>query len=222
MVGTAPLYPLQTVRKATTADVPGVARALARAFYDDPVMSWFFRDDKRRMNQLERGFALFMRNVYLQHDECYTTEELAGGALWAPPGKWHLGLLAQLRLLPGMTAAVGRDLPRLLRGLAFIESKHPREPHFYLGVLGVEPRWQGKGIGAALMRPVLERCDRDGVPAYLEASTPRNRALYLRNGFEVVEEVRFPREGPPAWRMWRAPVSSQARASPHVTVSSGL
>ena len=182
-----------------------MARALARAFYDDPVMSWFFPDDSRRMRQLERGFALFMRRVYLQHDECYTTNGVVGGSLWAPPGKWHLSPFAQLRLLPRMAAVAGRDLPRLMRGLGYIESKHPTEPHYYLGPLGVEPEWQGKGIGSELMRPVLERCDRKGVPAYLEASTPRNRALYLRNGFKVLEEVNFPHGGPPTWLMWRDP-----------------
>jgi GNAT superfamily N-acetyltransferase len=136
---------------------------------------------------------------------------LVGGALWAPPGKWHVGLLGQIRLLPRLAAAAGRELPRFLRGLAFIESRHPHEPHYYLGPLGVKPEWQGKGLGGALMRPVLERCDRENVPAYLEASTSRNRALYLRNGFEVVEEVNMPGGGPPAWLMWRAPATEQER-----------
>jgi GNAT superfamily N-acetyltransferase len=206
MASVAP-HPTQTVRKATAADVAAVSGALARAFYDDPVMSWFFRDDARRMRRLERGFALFMRDIYLQYDDCYTTAERAGGALWAPPGKWHLGPLGQLRLLPKMALVAGRDLPRLLRGLAFIEGKHPHEPHYYLGPLGVEPSRQGMGIGGALMRPVLDRCDRERIPAYLEASTPRNRALYLRNGFEVVEELHFPGGGPPTWLMWRPPAA---------------
>lgn len=168
-------------------------------------MSWFFRDDESRRRRLERGFALFLSDIYLPHDQCFTPEQPAGGALWAPPGKWHLGPLAQLRLLPRMVSIFGRELPRLLRGIAFVESKHPHEPHYYLAVLGVEPEAQGRGLGGALMRPVLERCDHDGLPAYLEASTPRSRALYLRNGFEVVEEITFPGGGPPSWRMWRPP-----------------
>jgi GNAT superfamily N-acetyltransferase len=64
---------------------------------------------------------------------------------------------------------------------------------------------QGKGIGTALMRPILERCDSDGMPAYLEASSTRNRACYLRQGFEVTEEFTFPNGGPVSWRMWRPP-----------------
>ena len=63
----------------------------------------------------------------------------------------------------------------------------------------------GPGIGTALLGPVLERCDRDGRPAYLEASSPRNRACYERNGFRVLEEYRLGRDGPPGWRMWRDP-----------------
>jgi len=204
VAGIAP-DPLQTIRSATGDDVPPVAVALARAFYDDPVMSWLFRDDARRPRRLERGFTLFLTGIYLQHQACYTTDGLAGGALWAPPGKWHLGPLAQLRLLPRMASVFGRDLPRVLRAIAFIESRHPHEPHYYLAVLGVEPQAQGKGLGAALMRPVLERCDREGIPAYLESSSERSRALYLRNGFEVVEEIVYPGGGPPSWRMWRPP-----------------
>ena len=55
------------------------------------------------------------------------------------------------------------------------------------------------------MRPILERCDRERLPAYLEATTPRNRACYERQGFRVTEEFHFPKDGPPSWRMWREP-----------------
>jgi ribosomal protein S18 acetylase RimI-like enzyme len=85
-----------------------------------------------------------------------------------------------------------------------VDSKHPHDPHYYLPFIGVEPGWQGRGFGASLMRPVLERCDREGLPAYLEASTPRNRALYERNGFEVFEEFAV-KGSPPLWQMWREP-----------------
>jgi GNAT superfamily N-acetyltransferase len=197
--------PVTVVRKATQADVPRLSQALARAFYEDPVFKWLVPDDSERMRRSERGFAVFLRKVYLQHDECYTTEDVVGGALWLPPDEWHLGALAQVRLLPGMIAAMGPRLPQLLRAIATIESNHPSAPHYYLPFVGVEPGSQGRGIGTALMRPILDRCDQQGVPAYLEATTPRNRACYLRQGFEVTEEFRFPKDGPPTWRMWREP-----------------
>jgi GNAT superfamily N-acetyltransferase len=193
------------IRKLGADDLPRIAQALARAFEDDPVMTWIFRDDADRIARLERAFALFLRRIWLPQDECYATERLFGAALWLPPDKWHLGAGAQLRLLPSMINVTGRNLVRLVSVLQLIEKKHPRDPHYYLAVLGVEPEMQGRGFGGALMQPVLAGCDRDWIPAYLESSKRRNVVLYERHGFEVVEEVRLPRGGPPIWRMWRAP-----------------
>jgi ribosomal protein S18 acetylase RimI-like enzyme len=196
------------MRKLTAEEVPRIARALARAFEDDPVMSWIFRSDAERPARLERAFALFLRKIWLPHEECYAADRLFGAALWLPPGKWHLSVPAQVRLLPSMIGVTGGNFPRLFSVLNMIEKKHPKTPpHYYLAVLGVEPEFQGRGFGGALMQPVLNRCDRDGTPAYLESSKERNVALYERHGFRVVEELRLPKDGPPIWRMWREPAA---------------
>jgi GNAT superfamily N-acetyltransferase len=194
-----------TVRKATIADVPGMAGALARAFHDDPVFMWVLHADPRRMKMLERGFELFLRRVWMDHDETYTTASVVGVAVWEPPDQWKLGGMQQLRLLPAMLGVFGRRSPRLLRALAVLEASHPHERHYYLPFVGVEPEWQGRGLGAAVLAPILERCDREQTPAFLESSTPRNRALYERHGFAVAEEFTLGRGAPPQWRMWRAP-----------------
>ena len=194
-----------TVRKATEEDVPALYRALARAFYDDPVASWFMPDDDRRLRKLERAFELGIRKIYLPHGHCYTTDGVVGGALWNPPGTWRVATGRQLRLLPAMVRAYGRDTPRAFRGFDLVAREHPDErPHWYLPFVGVYPDWQGRGLGTALLRPVLDRCDADGAPAYLESSTERNRACYLRQGFEDAGILRFP-DGPPMTKMWREP-----------------
>jgi GNAT superfamily N-acetyltransferase len=194
------------IRKIAGAEVDQVARTLAQAFYEDPHFRWCIRDDSKRMHRLERGFATFVSRVWLRQHEGYTHERLIGAALWMPPNTWHLRPLAQLLLLPAIVRDLRADTPRLLEALAFIEKKHPREPaHWYLPVVGVVPAWQGRGYGTALLRRVLERCDAEHVPAYLEAGTPRSRALYERNGFETVEECHYAKDAPPLWRMWREP-----------------
>jgi GNAT superfamily N-acetyltransferase len=197
-----------TIRKANAGDTRQLAAALARAFYDDPPTRWVFRDDSRRLDQLERSYALSLRKFFLALDESYTTEGVVGGALWTPPDKWHVGLLMQLRLAPALLAINGRELPRLLQAINVTESRHPKARHYYLAFFGVEPDWQSKGIGSGLLGAVLDRCDREGMPAYLEASTLRNRALYQRHGFEVTEEFVFGKGAPPVWRMWREPSGS--------------
>jgi ribosomal protein S18 acetylase RimI-like enzyme len=197
-----------TVRRAARDESQRVAATLARAFDSDPQMQWVLPDDSRRVPIAERGFDLYMRKLWFAQDECYTTDGVAGAAIWNLPGEWHVTILRQLRLLPAMTRIYRRFLPRVVRAITALESNHPTERHYYLPFVGVDPDWQGRGIGSALLRPVLDRCDREAMPAYLEASTPRNRALYERHGFEVIEEFQLGPGAPPMWRMWRTPRSA--------------
>src|SRR3954465_12838999 len=167
-----------TVRKARTEEAGRLAAVLARSFYDDPPISWVINDGRRRLALLERSFALYLRKLWLEQDETYTTAEVAGVCVWEAPGQWKVGILDQLRLLPSMARIYGRILPRVLSGVATPATNHPRDPPHPLPSRGADPPWRGRGLGAALMRPVLDRCDSEGGPAYLEASAPRNRALY--------------------------------------------
>lgn len=193
------------VRRASGSDVPMLARALARAFHDDPVFTWVLRGDRGRATMLERGFELFLRRVWMEHEETYTTPAIAGVAVWEPPGEWQLSAGRQMLLMPAMLGVFRRRLPGVVRALVKLEAGHPRELHYYLPFIGVDPVWQGRGVGGALLAPVLRRCDEERVPAFLEASTARNRALYERHGFAVTEEFKLGGTAPLQWRMWREP-----------------
>jgi ribosomal protein S18 acetylase RimI-like enzyme len=191
------------VRRATAADVAQLARVLARAFDRDPAARWFFPEEATRAPRLERWFSFGLRRLYLRHGQCYTTEALAGAALWVPPDAPHLDRLERLGLLPATVELFGRDTPRAMAALARTAPR-PAERHYYLPFMGVDPEWQGRGIGSALLRPVLDRCDRERTGAYLEATTPANRALYERHGFALIGERALSR-GPTLWLMWRSP-----------------
>lgn len=190
------------VRAARPRDVRALAGVLARAFHDDPAVSWIFARAATRQAWTRRYFSTRLRAV-LGTGEVHTTEDRAGAALWAPPEGWRFGLwesLALARFLP----ATGRRTGRVLRGLESVERRHPETPHWYLTVLGTDPDRQGEGIGSALLAPMLAACDADEVPAYLETATERNVAFYARHGFRVTGEMRLP-DGPPLWLMWRDP-----------------
>jgi GNAT superfamily N-acetyltransferase len=193
------------VRRATAADVDGMAAQLAKTFWDDPVTSHIFKGERRRDAGLRAYFATQMRADYLPFGGCYTTDGYAGSAIWAPAGKPLLtGLTAVLTMLP-VLPYVWHRLPTTLRILNLMESVHPHEPHWYLATIGTAVELQGKGVGGALMRPVLTHCDATGLPCYLESSKERNVPFYRRHGFDVVREVRLPDDGPPIWTMWRKP-----------------
>jgi ribosomal protein S18 acetylase RimI-like enzyme len=193
------------VRRARADDVDAMAAQLARTFFDDPVMRHIFRNASRREAGLRVYFRTQMRADYLPFGGCYTTDGHAGSAVWAPAGKPLLtGVAAMVSMVPVLRFVAG-NLATTLRTLNLVESMHPREPHWYLASLGTAVEQQGKGVGSALMRPVLEHCDTEGIPCYLESSKERNLAFYRRHGFEVVREVPLPGNGPPIWTMWREP-----------------
>jgi ribosomal protein S18 acetylase RimI-like enzyme len=192
-------------RLAAAADVPAIGEALALAFHDDPVMAWLFGpQDEKTLRHLGR-YLSHETTRHLKHPTVYTTDARAGAALWDPPGHWKTGVGEVLKLMPVMLPGLRHRVVRALRGLAKIEAAHDKHPeHYYLAVLGTRPDRQGQGIGATLLRPVLERCDQDGIGAYLESSKESNIPFYRRHGFEVVEEIHLPK-GPLLYPMWRDP-----------------
>jgi len=193
------------VRLADASERAVISEALAAAFFDDPVMSWILPDDAQRPRRLAGLFGVLMKGHYLPLSAVWTTPELAGAALWGPPGHAVVPTSAIVRNAVGMLRALGTHAARALRALTHVEHLHPTEPHWYLGVLGTRPERQGTGVGSALLRPVLARCDEEGLPAYLESSKESNIAFYRRHGFEVTGEIPLPGDGPTVWPMWRAP-----------------
>jgi GNAT superfamily N-acetyltransferase len=194
------------VRKASAEDAPRLADALARAFQDDPGWSHLLPDPSDRTRRLRLFFETELSGIALAQGLVWTTEEVVGAAVWAPPEGWRVPITATIRETPPMVRVFGRHLPLALRSRLRMEGRHPRKPpHWYLAFMGVAPEWQGRGLGTALMQPALEILDAAGTPAYLESSTPRSRALYQRNDFEVTGEFNLPSAGPPLWQMWREP-----------------
>jgi ribosomal protein S18 acetylase RimI-like enzyme len=201
-----PVAEATTIRRVDPREVDRLARVLAQAFYDDdPVFDWFFPTRRKRLHRMVQHFRLSLDRMTVPHGHVYTTEAVSGGALWVPPGKHELSRGESLRVAVETIRAYGRDSLRAFRGVSALEEHHPHEHHWYLMFLAVAPEWRGAGLGTALMQPVLERADADGMPAYVDATAPRNRRLYERHGFEVMREVVLPSNGPPMWQMWREP-----------------
>ena len=193
-----------SVRQADDADQEAVSDVLTEAFTNDPVVCWLFPE----VGERGRLQSYFYRSM-LTHPahEAYLVGRPDGASVWltlaagqAPYEEHPDAPEADLSAVFGESGARLRALGQALAG------RHPdREPHLYLWCMGVAGGQQGSGLGSAMLRHGLERADADGLAVYLEASSPRSRALYLRHGFEDLGEPVRVADGPLLWPMWRRP-----------------
>ena len=193
--------PPSPVRNARAGDLRALSLVLARAFRADPVHRWILPGEFDWAIASDAFFAMVMRDM-MRHESVFTTEECEGAAFWIPPYPQPATLRERLAMAARWYAALGRRAGEIGEHLTRIERAHPPEPHWYLAVLGTDPRHQGRGVGSALLSPILARCDADRVCAYLESSKRSNVPFYERHGFRVLGELAI-RGGPVIWRMLR-------------------
>jgi len=192
-----------TIRKASAGEVRQLGETLASAFFDDPVFSWVCPDDDRRRTLLPPFFTLFAESM-IRLDETYVAGGPDGAALWAPPDEEAVPEEKADEFGRRMEEMAGEDAERMFEISELIGSRHPEGSFWFLQFVGVDSAHQGHGIGSALLTSVLERCDRDGARAYLDATSQSNKRLYERHGFRASEQY-APEGGPPLWPMWREP-----------------
>lgn len=193
-----------SVREAEVAELAQVSATLADALAADPIYGWLLPGEGR-LRRLRRLFAVELEYYVFPSGRVFTTDDFRGANLELPPGGWEMAV--PLSGAVSLLRVFGRRLSRASRLQKFFERNHLQEPHYYVRALGVATRYQGRGLGTALLRRTLDRCDREGVPAYLEASTERSAALYERLGFVHLGELRVP-DGPRFWPMRRPPVAA--------------
>jgi GNAT superfamily N-acetyltransferase len=193
------------VRPANRSDHGPIAAALAAAFATDAVMCFLLPDEARRPALLHRLFAATIP-LYAASGSIWVAEDRTAAALWVAPSAYPFRLREELAVARARLEVFGRAPRRGIAALRALDRHHPHEPpHWYLDYIGVEPAGQGRGLGSALLEPMLARCDTEGRGAYLNASSPGSRELYARHGFVVRSELRLPFGGPAVWRMWREP-----------------
>jgi len=192
-------------RHATPSDAAALTRLFTAAFLNDPVFDWMSRSGPKRSAGLNAFFLRLLQARAIPAGEVWMSDDGLASAIWLPPGlsAFPAGLVAQLRLLPLFVKLCGWR--RLGRGSALgdaVQKAHPREPHFYLFFMAVDPRFQGKGLGSAMLDATLRHIDQAGLPAYLENSNPKNTRLYERAGFVARHDI-SPNGAPPLVPMWR-------------------
>ncbi|HEX4905711.1 MAG TPA: GNAT family N-acetyltransferase [Acidimicrobiales bacterium] len=192
-----------TVRDATVDDLPLVARICAAGFEDDPLMRWVFADDPTRLEPMRLAFGGLANSYLAEHSVLHVVED-ACVTMWRSPAYVAPPPADDSNDSPTPFSPDVQERFRILGELMEVAHPHDR-PHWYLNVIATLPEHQGRGLGARALRPMLERFDASGEPAYLESSNPRNMTLYRRHGFEDTGETIDMPDGPSLYPMWREP-----------------
>lgn len=181
--------------RLTLKDRDAGAAVLGRAFSEYELLQYYFQDTReRRAVASTVGFVAL--SVCLKYGEAYaSSEKLEGVAAWLPPGHAPFGVWQILRsVTPSVLFRFGRQGGSRMGAYGrYVDALHRRlvpYPHWYLEIIGVDPAYHGQGFSSRLVRPVLERIDRERMPCFLETSSSKNVAIYRRFGFEVISEHR--------------------------------
>ena len=199
---------MSDVRSAGLEDRDLVARIAAEGFADDPVLRWVFRDPDQ---WLERGLELFggLFDDMVPDRGTVHLLDAACTALGRRPDFEEVRTAGDRVEEPAPqtppTSFTDEEIERLIILGGVMSEGHPHETHWYLNVLSTLPSRQGQGLGSAILKPVLEEADAEGLPCYLESSNPRNVSLYLRHGFTETGQLPLP-DGPSLIQMWREPM----------------
>jgi GNAT superfamily N-acetyltransferase len=174
----------EIVKSAAAHDKAAAIAVLTLAFASDPATRWTWPGPKTYLEAFPRFAEAFGGAAFAKGSAHYI--EGAAAALWLPPGihpdEAAIGALMQATA----DARTANDGPQVMQQMA---SYHPREPHWYLPLIGVDPARQGQGLGSRLLEHATRLFDRDSVVAYLESSNPRNIPIYQRHGFEVLGRI---------------------------------
>ena len=173
------------VRAVSEREEQAVIDVITLAFSTDPMARWVCPNPATYLAMMPKIIHAFGGNGFAQG----TVHLVDGGgaaAMWLPPG-----VLPDSERLEALTVqhAPGDRQADMSRVFEEMGKFHPDEPCWYLPLIGVDPTSQGRGYGSALLRYALEQVDRQGSPAYLESSNPRNVPLYERHGFEVLGSI---------------------------------
>lgn len=192
-------------RVAGPADAARVTRILVDAFEGDPMWgAWAFPDRGTRRAHREAVFGILVEAA-LRYPHVWLSADGAAAAIWIPPGGTEMSAAQEDQVDAVLRESLGERADEVLEAFELFERARPSDPHYYLTLLGTDPRSAGHGIGARLLASNLHHLDTVGQAAYVEASDELV-VFYERFGFAKTGRLELTR-GPTVNSMWREPAT---------------
>lgn len=202
---------IESLYKLQKKDISLAGEVLGDAFRHDPIWKEVFRDESKDRKKRNASFEIPVR-YGLKYGEVYApSENLEGIAAWIPGNLADMTFRRIIR--SGSLGSVLKMGARLAAKMkpAFMPIQRDRneymkeKSYIYLQIVGVALKLQGRGFGRRLLRALIEKSEKTGLPIYLETETEINVALYERFGFTMVKQIVVPVLDLPMWEMIRNP-----------------
>jgi ribosomal protein S18 acetylase RimI-like enzyme len=195
-----------TLRELQPADLDPAAQLLGRGMSENPVnlRAFAITDAARRQKALARFFRPVLSGIYRRGliYGAFRDEVLLGVCGIARPGFCQPAVLEKLSIVPAVALGNPRGTTfRILRWAGDWARHDPRQAHWHLGPVAVDPRFWSRGIGSAMLTALCGHMDAYGTCSYLETDRRENIRFYQRFHFEVVSEIEV--LGVPNWFMLR-------------------
>ncbi|MCC8379861.1 GNAT family N-acetyltransferase [Xenorhabdus sp. PB30.3] len=176
-------------------------QTLTGAFDGYSLMRHFLAEDSHQQ-RVQRYLETFLRKVGMAVGHVWATDDGTAVSIWTAPGiedaaSVFVPLSVEFEKIAGERANI------MQASEAIMAKERPDFPCWFLGVVAVDPDFQGKGLSRAVIDPGLERAEREGFPVFLETSDEKNVRIYERLGFEVTAEYPLPFNGPMMYAMLR-------------------
>ncbi|MEM7591181.1 MAG: GNAT family N-acetyltransferase [Cyanobacteria bacterium P01_A01_bin.83] len=192
-----------SINKSADCDLAQVVDLMTLAFSADAFVRWMYPDPQQYLKCFPDFVRIFAGKAFEQN-AVYHTDNYSGAAIWFPPhSKPNVDALAEYL----QQTISGQQQEKVFAMFEQTDHYHPNEPHWYLGMLGVDPSRQRQGYGSALLQLILKECDLANQLVYLESSSPGSASVYQLQGFEMLETIQID-DSPPLFPMVRYPKST--------------
>ncbi|MGL4631940.1 MAG: GNAT family N-acetyltransferase [Leadbetterella sp.] len=175
--------------KATSADKQVIVDILCQAFAEEPQTLYMLGEGGNKQKRLARLMSYAFEKAMV-NGKVELTEDKKAAAIWRNhhSQKWSFRLLIETLLF--LKDFGFRRLSRITKMENSIVAHYPKEDTFYyLWILGTSPSVQGLGYGSALMKPWIEKSQKEQIQIYLETSTESNLSFYQKKGFTKYEQI---------------------------------
>jgi ribosomal protein S18 acetylase RimI-like enzyme len=175
------------IRDMQRSDIPRVAEVLGRAYATNPIILATYRGKGRVARRIQTNFESMFKYASGKSFVAELDSRVLGGFFVA---KWPACQAMSLKMMLPALRAVG-GLGPLVRGMQWqraCKKRDPRKPHWHLKMIGVDPDFQGKGIGGQMMDVYCGIIDGSRLEAHHETDRSENVPFYERYGFKVVGE----------------------------------